>query len=92
MINDKKVNLPPEDILNLLSGTSAKGVQSIEVITTPPAKYDAEGGTLINIKMKKNLIAGYNGAVYNKYSQGVFPRQMLGTSHFFKGKQVGGLF
>src|SRR5690606_17365843 len=50
MINDKKVNLPAEDVLNLLSGTSAKGVQSIEVITTPPAKYDAEGGTLINIK------------------------------------------
>ncbi|MEZ4968425.1 MAG: outer membrane beta-barrel family protein [Flavobacteriaceae bacterium] len=88
MINDKKVNLPPEDILNLLNGTSAKGVQSIEVITAPPAKYDAEGGTLINIKMKKNLIAGYNGAVYNKYSQAVFPRQMLGTSHFFKSRQL----
>ena len=88
MINDKKVNLPPEDVLNLLSGTSAKAVQSIEVITTPPAKYDAEGGTLINIKMKKNLIAGYNGAVYNNYSQGVFPRHMLGTSHFFKGNKL----
>ena len=88
MINDKKVNLPPEDILNLLSGTSAKGVQSIEVITTPPAKYDAEGGTLINIKMKKNLVAGYNGSVYNRYSQGVFPRQMLGTNHYFKGKKL----
>ncbi|MCK0144042.1 outer membrane beta-barrel protein [Arenibacter sp. F26102] len=88
MINDKKVNLPPEDVLNLLSGTSAKGVQSIEVITTPPAKYDAEGGTLINIKMKKNLIAGYNGAVYNRYSQGVFPRQMLGTSHYFKSRRL----
>jgi len=88
MINDKKMNLPPEDLLNLLSGTSAKGVQSIEVITTPPAKYDAEGGTLINIIMKKNLIAGYNGAVYNRYSQGVFPRQMLGTSHYFKGKRL----
>ncbi|WP_192877619.1 MULTISPECIES: outer membrane beta-barrel family protein [Arenibacter] len=88
MINDKKVNLPPEDVLNLLSGTSAKGVQSIEVITTPPAKYDAEGGTLINIKMKKNLIAGYNGALYNRYSQGVFPRQMLGTSHYFKGRRL----
>lgn len=88
MINDKKVNLPAQDILNLLSGTSAKGVQSIEVITTPPAKYDAEGGTLINIKMKKNLIAGYNGAVYNRYSQGVFPRHMLGTSHYFKGKKL----
>lgn len=88
MINDKKVNLPPEDILNLLSGTSAKGVQSIEVITTPPAKYDAEGGTLINIKMKKNLVAGYNGSVYNRYSQGVFPRQMIGTNHYFKGKKL----
>ena len=58
MINGKLVNLPEEDIINLLSGSSASNVQSIEVITSPPAKYSAEGGLLIDIKMKKNLVAG----------------------------------
>ena len=53
------VNLPQEDIVNLLSGTSASNIEAIEVITNPPAKYSAEGGMLINIKMNRNLISGY---------------------------------
>lgn len=88
MINGKLVNLPEEDVINLLSGSSASNVQSIEVITSPPAKYSAEGGLLIDIKMKKNLVAGYNGAVFNKYTQGVLPKHTVGTDHFFKGKMI----
>ncbi|MDO6471654.1 outer membrane beta-barrel family protein [Maribacter sp. 1_MG-2023] len=88
MINGKLVNLPESDIINLLSGSSASNVQSIEVITSPPAKYSAEGGLLIDIKMKKHLVSGYNGAVFNRYSQGVLPKHTLGTDHFFKGKKI----
>tara|TARA_R110002051_G_scaffold171982_2_gene242405 strand:- start:5246 stop:7645 length:2400 start_codon:yes stop_codon:yes gene_type:complete len=88
MINGKLVNLPDDDIINLLTGSSASNVQSIEVITSPPAKYSAEGGLLLDIKMKKNLVAGYNGAVFNRYIQGVLPKHTLGTDHFFKGKKI----
>mgnify|MGYP001039280081 CR=1 FL=1 len=88
LINGRKVNIPESDIINLLSGSSASNVEAIEVITTPPAKYSAEGGLLIDIKMKNNLVAGYNGAVYNRYTQGVFAKHTLGTDHFFKGKKV----
>ena len=88
MINGKLVNLPESDIINLLTGSSASNVEAIEVITSPPAKYSAEGGLLINIKMKKNLVAGYNGAVFNRYTQGVLPKHTLGTDHFFKGKKI----
>ncbi|MCP4976045.1 MAG: outer membrane beta-barrel protein, partial [Maribacter sp.] len=85
MINGRKVNLPRADVINLLSGTTASNVESIEVITNPPSKYSAEDGMLINIIMKKNLISGYNGAVFNRYTQGIFPKHTLGTDHFFKG-------
>lgn len=88
MINGKLVNLPESDIVNLLTGSSASNVEAIEVITSPPAKYSAEGGLLINIKMKKNLVAGYNGAIFNRYTQGVLPKHTLGTDHFFKGKKI----
>lgn len=88
MINERKINLPKSDIINLLAGSSANNVESVEVITNPPAKYSAEGGMLINIKMKKNLIAGYNGSIYNRYTQGVFAKHTLGTDHFFKGKKT----
>ncbi|SIQ02869.1 TonB-dependent receptor [Maribacter ulvicola] len=88
MINGKRVNLPEDDIINLLTGSSASNVKSIEVITSPPAKYSAEGGLLIDIKMKKNLVAGYNGAVFNRFTQGVLPKHTIGTDHFFKGKKL----
>lgn len=88
LINDKKVNLPKDDIINLLSGTTAANVEAIEVITNPPAKYSAEGGMLINIKMSKNLISGYHGSVFNRYSQGVFPKHSIGIDNFFKGKKT----
>ncbi|MDO6516114.1 outer membrane beta-barrel family protein [Zobellia uliginosa] len=87
LINGRKINIPHDDIVNLLSGTSASNVENIEVITNPPAKYSAEESVLINIVMKKNIIAGYNGAVYNKYVQGVLPKHTIGTDHFFKGKK-----
>ncbi len=89
MINSRKINLPKSDIINLLSGASASSVESIEVITNPPSKYSAEGGMLIDIKMSKTLISGYNGALFNQYRQGVFAKHTLGTDHYFKGKKTG---
>lgn len=86
MINERRVNLPKEDIINLLSGTSANSIEAVEVITSPPAKYSAEGGMIINIKMKKGLLTGYNGAIYNRYMQGVFAKYTLGTDQYFKSK------
>jgi len=88
MINGRKVNIPEADIINLLTGSSASNVESIEVITNPPLKYSAEGGMLIDIKMKRNLIAGYNGALFNNFTQGVFAKNTLGTDHFFRGKKT----
>ncbi|TMM59026.1 TonB-dependent receptor [Maribacter algarum] len=88
LINGRKINIPESDIINLLSGSSASNVEAIEVITNPPLKYSAEGGMLIDIKMKKNLVAGYNGAIFNNFIQGVFAKNTTGTDHFFKGKKT----
>lgn len=88
LINGKKINLPEADIMNLLSGTMASYVESIEVITTPPAKYSAEGGMLINIKMSKDITPGYTGSLFNRYKQGVLPKHTVGIDNFFKGKNV----
>ena len=88
-INDRKVHLSPQEALQLLEGTPANGIKSIEVITNPPAKYEAEGGAVINIVTSKNIIAGYNGSVFGNFKQGVeFPKYALGSSHFFKTKKL----
>lgn len=83
-INDRKVYLSPDEIYQLLEGTPAQNVKSVEVITNPPARYDAQGGTILNIVMSKNLILGYNGSIYGNFTQGVFPRYNAGMNHFYK--------
>ncbi len=83
-INDRKVNLSGSEVLQLLENSPANSIRSIEVITTPGARYDASSGVVLNIVMSKNLISGYRGSVFSNYTQGVFPRYNSGMSNFFK--------
>ncbi|MEM6720333.1 MAG: outer membrane beta-barrel family protein [Bacteroidota bacterium] len=83
-INDRKVHLSSSEIYQLLESTPAETVKSVEVITNPPARYDAQGGTILNIVMEKNLIVGYHGSVYGNFTQGVFPRYNAGINQFYK--------
>ncbi|HEY5750377.1 MAG TPA: TonB-dependent receptor [Chryseolinea sp.] len=63
MINDKVVQMPLDAVVQMLDGMSASNVEKIELITTPPAKYDAEGnGGIIHIVMKNNEDLGTNGS------------------------------
>lgn len=49
----------------------ADAIQSVEVITNPSAKFDASGGTagILNIVLKKNRKAGYNGSLRSGIDQ-----------------------
>lgn len=59
-----------------LRSIPAKNIESIEVITTPSAKYDASGNAaIINIHLKKGKLEGLNGSlsagvgtVFDKYN------------------------
>lgn len=87
-INDRKVHLSAQEIGDLLEGTNASNIKSIEVITTPPARYGAESGTVLNIIMTKNLVTGYNGSVFSNYTQGVFPKTNHGMTNYFKTSKI----
>ncbi|MDO6621308.1 outer membrane beta-barrel family protein [Oceanihabitans sp. 1_MG-2023] len=87
-INDKKVHLTGDELAQLLEGSPANSIKSIEVITNPPAKYDAASGAVLNIVMAKNLIIGYRGSVAGNYTQGVFPKTNIGSTHFYKDDKI----
>lgn len=64
MLNGKLIRLSMEQVVSLLNGMSADDIATIELLTTPPASYDAEGSAgLINIVLKKNRKQGTNGSV-----------------------------
>lgn len=87
-INDRKVNLTATEITQLLENSPANTIQKIEVITNPPAKYDAGSGAVLNIVMSKNLITGYRGNVFSNFTQGVFSRYNTGINQFYKTKKI----
>lgn len=64
MVNDRLLNLSGQELINYLKTLRSDDIARIEVITTPPAKYEAEGKSgLINIILKKNTNKGWNGSL-----------------------------
>ncbi|MVM35904.1 outer membrane beta-barrel protein [Spirosoma sp. HMF4905] len=62
MMNGKLTRLPIATVVQMLEGMAANDIEKIELITTPPARYDAEGDAgIINIITKKNTNFGMNG-------------------------------
>jgi outer membrane receptor protein involved in Fe transport len=64
LINGKESGMFTNNLKEILKSMPASSVVRIEVITTPPAKYDAEGlAGIINIITNRKVAGGYKGNV-----------------------------
>jgi outer membrane receptor protein involved in Fe transport len=64
LINGRTSALFANKVSDVFKGMAASSIKSIEIITSPPAKYEADGvGGIINIITYKKNIDGYNGSV-----------------------------
>ena len=64
LVNNKPSPTLAANLAEALKSIPADQIQSVEVITTPPAKYDGEGTAgIINIVLKKGVQQSLNGRV-----------------------------
>ena len=88
MINGRISRLPIASIVQMLAGMNAANIEKIELITTPPANFEAEGNAgYINIVLKTNTQYGTNGSysLTAGYGEGVVSAASLNFNHR-KGK------
>lgn len=81
MIDGRVMPMSGNDLANYLKSIPSESVDKIEFITSPDAKYDANGTAgIINIVLKRNKAVGSNIALHTGYSQGIYPKSNDGFS------------
>ncbi|MGQ7852884.1 outer membrane beta-barrel protein [Pedobacter sp. WC2501] len=89
MINDKLVPLSDDELSNYLKSISSDNIVRIEVITNPPAKYDAQGNNgLINIVLKKVTTEGFKGSVTTAFTKAIHPTVSAGGSLSYQKNKI----
>ena len=74
LINGRQTYMSGQSLANYLKSLPGGVLDKIELMDNPPAKYDASGNAIINLKMKKNRTSGLTGGIQTGYSQGRYAR------------------
>ena len=89
MIDGRILQLSGNDLINFLKTISADDIKTIDVITTPPAKYSAEGNSgLINIVRKKSSNDMWNASLRSVYKQATYASTQNSATFNIKREKV----
>ena len=89
MINDRIIQLSGNELMAYLNTVPSDDIKNIEVITTPPSKYDAEGDSgLINIVLKKSKENSWNNQIRTSYTQATFPLFNVGNTFNYNKEKI----
>ncbi|GAB3271054.1 outer membrane beta-barrel family protein [Larkinella harenae] len=70
LIDGRQTYLSGPDLAAYLKSLPGGSLDKLELMTNPPAKYDAAGTAIINIRLKRNRLQGFTGDLSANYSQG----------------------
>lgn len=88
-IDDKPSVLRGQDLVNYLKTIQSTDIDSIEIITQPSSKFDAEGNAgIINIKFKRDKSLGTNGTLSSGITYGEFGRYNTSVSFNNRNKKT----
>ncbi|MBO9611411.1 MAG: TonB-dependent receptor [Dyadobacter sp.] len=93
MVNEKIIYLSGTDLTNYLKTLRSESVEKIEIITNPPAKYEAQGNAgLINIVLKKNESLGWRGSISSSFVQRTYSSYHNNLALFYRSEKVSSSF
>ncbi|MDR2064709.1 MAG: TonB-dependent receptor [Prevotellaceae bacterium] len=88
-INDRIVRLEGQSLLNYLNSFPPDIISSVEIITSPPAQYDAEGNPgIIKIVTKKNILPGWKEYFRAGYVQATYSSYMVSALVNYTGEKI----
>lgn len=89
LVDGKPTYMSGADLAALLKNMQSTSIDQIEIMTNPPAKYDASGNSgIINIKTKKGIVKGMNGNANLGYLQGKYARYNGGVNLNYRNNKV----
>lgn len=89
LVDGKPTYMSGADLAALLKNMQSSSLEQIEIMTNPPAKYDAAGNSgIINIKTKKGIVKGMNGSANASYTQGLYARFNGGVNLNYRNEKV----
>jgi iron complex outermembrane receptor protein len=89
MMDGRPTYLGATDLANLLRSMPSSQLDQIEIMTNPPAKFDASGNSgVINIKTKRNKQFGYNGTVNLGYGIGRYAKFNESVNFNYRNQKI----
>ncbi|WP_158798840.1 outer membrane beta-barrel family protein [Pedobacter sp. L105] len=71
-LDGKPLQLSGDDLAGYLQGLPSDQISKIEVFSNPPAMFDAEGASVVNIITKKSNNQGFNGTLNSAFTQATY--------------------
>ncbi|QNK63984.1 TonB-dependent receptor [Pedobacter sp. PAMC26386] len=89
MVDGRLIELTGDDLINYLGSIAASDIASVEVITNPPAKYEAGGdGGLINIILKKGTLDSWKNSTTLVYDLNTYSFFTLRDNFLYNKNKV----
>jgi len=89
LLDGKQTYLSGTQLAAFLKSLQASSLDQLEIMTNPPAKYDASGNAgVINIKTKKGTLKGMNGNLSLTYNQGYYPKYFAGANFNYRNNKL----
>lgn len=88
LIDGRQTYMSGQSLSAYLKSLPGGSLDKIELMENPPAKYDAAGNAVINLKMKKNRSGGFTGSIQTGYTQGRYAKNNNSLNLNYNNKKL----